>query len=339
MKLSTNLVVDNLRDVADPARRIEEMGFSTLCISERKHDPFMQLAVAAVNTDRIKLTTEIALAFPRNPMVLAYTAWDLQNASHGRFILGLGTQVKAHNERRFGLTWDRPGPKLREYIVAIRAIWDCFQHGTKLDFEGEFFRFNLMTPMFNPGPIPFAPPPIYVGAVNPWNCRMAGEVADGFHCHGFHTAKTLKANVIDNIQQGLDNAGRKRSDFRITAPVMAVMGSNQRELDVMRERVRGMIGFYGATSYYKDMFDAHNWSDTFERLLEKSRKGDWDSMASEITDEMMAEFSVEGLYEDIPSLLQKKYGDMLDEVLIYFGEPEKGDPATWKRLIRAFEES
>lgn len=339
MKLSTNLVVDNLRDVADPAKRIEAMGFSTLCISERKHDPFMQLAVAAVNTDRIRLTTEIALAFPRNPMVLAYTAWDLQNASQGRFILGLGTQVKAHNERRFGLTWDRPGPKLREYIVAIRAIWDCFQNGTKLDFEGEFFKFNLMTPMFNPGPIPFAPPPIYVGAVNPWNCKMAGEVADGFHCHGFHTARTLKANVIDNIQQGLDKAGRKRSDFKITAPVMAVMGSNQQELDVMRERVRGMIGFYGATSYYKDMFDAHNWSGTFERLLEKSRKGDWDSMASEITDEMMAEFAVEGLYEDIPDLLQKKYGDMLDEVLIYFGEPEKGDPETWKRLIRAFERS
>ena len=339
MKLSTNLVVDNLQDVADPSKRIEEMGFSTLCISERKHDPFMQLAIAAVNTESIKLTTEIALAFPRNPMVLAYTAWDLQNASNGRFILGLGTQVKAHNERRFGLKWERPGPKLREYIVAIRAIWDCFQNGTELNFEGEFFKFNLMTPMFNPGPIPFAPPPIYVGAVNPWNCKMAGEVADGFHCHGFHTAKTLKANVIDNIEQGLKNSGRKRSDFKITAPVMSVMGSNAQELDVMRERVRGMIGFYGATSYYKDMFDAHNWSGTFERLLEKSRKGDWDSMASEITDEMMAEFAVEGLYEDIPALLEKKYGNMLDEVLIYFGEPEKGDPETWKRLIRAFERS
>jgi probable F420-dependent oxidoreductase len=312
------------------------MGFETLCISERKHDPFMQLAVAAVNTDRIKLTTEIALAFPRNPMMLAYTAWDLQNASKGRFILGLGTQVKAHNERRFGLTWEKPGPKLREYIIAIRAIWDCFQNGTELDFAGEFFKFNLMTPMFNPGPIDYVRPPIYVGAVNPWNCRMAGEVADGFHCHGFHTAKTLKANVIDNIELGLKNAGRARADFKITAPVMAVMGSNQKELDVMRERVRGMIGFYGATSYYKDMFGAHNWDNTFERLLEKSRKGQWDSMASEITDEMMSEFSVEGLYEDIPGLLQNKYGDMLDEVLIYFGEPEKGDPETWARLIQAF---
>lgn len=339
MKLSTNLVVDNLRDVADPARRIEAMGFSTLCISERKHDPFMQLAVAAVNTDRIKLTTEIALAFPRNPMVLAYTAWDLQNASQGRFILGLGTQVKAHNERRFGLKWERPGPKLREYIMAIRAIWDCFQDGTPLDFQGEFFQFSLMTPMFNPGSIPYPRPPIYVGAVNPWNCRMAGEVADGFHCHGFHTAKTLKANVIDNIEQGLKNAGRQRSDFRITAPVMAVMGSNAKEIDAMRERVREMIGFYGATSHYKDMFSAHNWDDTFERLLEKSRKGQWDKMAADITDEMLAEFAVEGVYEEIPSLLQKKYGNMLDEVLIYFGEPEKGDPATWKRLVRAFEKS
>ena len=339
MKLSTNLVVNSLRDVADPAKRIEAMGFETLCISERQHDPFMQLAVAAVNTDRIKLTTEIALAFPRNPMMLAYTAWDLQNASQGRFILGLGTQVKAHNERRFGLTWDRPGPKLREYIIAIRAIWDCFQNGTELNFEGEFFKFNLMTPMFNPGPIAYPRPPIYVGAVNPWNCRMAGEVADGFHCHGFHTAKTLKANVISNIEQGLHNAGRQRSDFRITAPVMAVMGSNAQELDVMRERVRGMIGFYGATSAYREMFEAHNWSDTFERLLAMSRSGQWDKMAAEITDEMMAEFAVEGVYEEIPSLLQQKYGDTLDEVLIYFGEPEKGDPETWQRLINAFKTS
>lgn len=338
MRLSTNLVVDSLQDVADPARRIEEMGFETLYISERKHNPFLQLAVAAVSTSRIRLGPEVALAFPRNPMVLAYTAWDLQRASSGRFILGLGTQVKAHNERRFGLRWERPAAKLREYVLAIRAIWDHFQNGTKLDFEGEFFRFSLMTPMFNPGPLEVPPPPIFVGAVNPVNCRMAGEIADGFHCHGFHTARTLKANVIDRIQAGLDAAGRRRSDFIITAPVMAVMGGNRRELDVMRERVRGMIAFYGATSHYRNMFEAHNWDGTFERLLEKSRTGRWDSMPSEISDEMMSEFAVEGLYEEIPQLLQKKYGDMLDEVLIYFGEPEKGDPSVWKRLIAAFRE-
>jgi probable F420-dependent oxidoreductase len=312
------------------------MGFESLYISERKHDPFMQLAVACTATEKIKFGPEIALVFPRNPMVLAYASWDLQHASNGRFILGLGTQVKAHNERRFGLEWNRPGPKFREYILAIRAIWDCFQNGTELNFEGEFFNFSLMTPMFNPGPLEVPPPPIYVGAVNPWNCRMAGEVADGFHCHGFHTAKTLRQNVIDNIEQGLSQGGRSRKDFTITAPVMAVMGDTAEELDAMRERVRGMIGFYGATSYYKSMFEAHDWQDTFERLLEKSRNNKWDAMAEEITDEMLHEFAVEGTYEEIPSLLEEKYGDMLDEVLIYFGEPEKGDPETWKRLVNAF---
>lgn len=339
MKLSTNLVVDSLHEVADPARRIEEMGFEALYISERKHNPFLQLAVAAVATSRIKIGPEVALAFPRNPMVLAYTAWDLQRASNGRFILGLGTQVKAHNERRFGLKWERPAAKLREYVLAIRAIWDHFQHGTELDFKGQFFRFNLMTPMFNPGPLEVPAPPIFIGAVNPLNCRMAGEIADGFHCHGFHTSKTLKANVIDNIQAGLDAAGRRRSDFTITAPVMAVMGGNPREIDVMRERVRGMIAFYGATSYYRNMFEAHDWHDTFERLLEKSRTGKWDRMPEEISDEMMSEFAVEGLYEEIPGLLREKYGGVLDEVLIYFGEPEKGDPETWARLVRAFRDS
>jgi probable F420-dependent oxidoreductase len=171
------------------------MGFESLYISERKHEPFMQLAIAAVNTERIRIGPEIALTFPRNPMVLAYTSWDLQRATNGRFILGLGTQVKAHNERRFGLKWEKPGPKLRGYILAIRHIWDCWQNDTELNFVGEFFEFNLMTPMFNRGPLDVGPPPIYVGAVNPWNCRMAGEVADGFHCHGFHTAKTLRSNV------------------------------------------------------------------------------------------------------------------------------------------------
>ena len=336
MKLSTNLVVDSLQDVAEPAKKIEAMGFESLYISERKHEPFMQLAVAAVNTERIKIGPEIALTFPRNPMVLAYTSWDLQRATNGRFILGLGTQVKAHNERRFGLKWEKPGPKLREYILAIRHIWDCWQNDADLNFVGEFFEFNLMTPMFNPGPLDVGPPPIYVGAVNPWNCRMAGEVADGFHCHGFHTAKTLRSNVIDGIEDGLKSAGRARSEFTITAPVMAVMGSNDEEIDVMRERVRQMIGFYGATRDYRKMFEAHDWGDTFERLLEKSRTNQWETMHEEISDEMIDEFAVTGLYEEIPGLLEKKYGDMLDEVLIYFGEPEQGDPDTWRRLITAF---
>ncbi|MBW2422334.1 MAG: TIGR03617 family F420-dependent LLM class oxidoreductase [Deltaproteobacteria bacterium] len=339
MKLSTNLVVDDLQDVAEPVRSLEALGFETLYISERKHEPFMQLAVAAVNSERIKLGPEIALTFPRNPMVLAYTALDLQRASKGRFILGLGTQVKAHNERRFGLKWERPAAKLREYILAIRHIWDCWQNSTELDFAGEFFNFNLMTPMFDPGPLEVGPPPIYVGAVNPMNCRMAGEIADGFHCHGFHTAGSLRARVIDNIEEGLAHAGRKRSDFTITAPVMVVMGGDEQEVDVMRERVRGMIGFYGATSYYKDMFEANDWGDTFARLLKKSRTGRWDSMADEITDEMIDEFAVTGYYEEIPDLLKEKYGDMLDEVLIYFGEPEKGDPDTWARLVKAFNDS
>jgi len=339
VKLSTNLVVDDLQDVAEPVRSLEALGFETLYISERKHEPFMQLAVAAVNSERIKLGPEIALTFPRNPMVLAYTAWDLQRASKGRFILGLGTQVKAHNERRFGLKWERPAAKLREYILAIRHIWDCWQNSTELDFAGEFFNFNLMTPMFDPGPLEVGPPPIYVGAVNPMNCRMAGEIADGFHCHGFHTAGSLRARVIDNIEEGLAHAGRKRSDFTITAPVMVVMGGDEQEVDVMRERVRGMIGFYGATSYYKDMFEANDWGDTFARLLKKSRTGRWDSMADEITDEMIDEFAVTGYYEEIPDLLKEKYGDMLDEVLIYFGEPEKGDPDTWARLVKAFNDS
>ncbi len=339
MKLSTNLAVDSLQDVAEPAKKIEDLGFESLYISERQHEPFMQLAVAATATNRIKLGPEIALAFPRNPMVLAYTAWDLQNATNGRFILGLGTQVKAHNERRFGLKWEAPGPKLREYLLAIRAIWDCWQNGTKLNFEGKFFNFSLMTPMFNPGPLEVPRPAIYIGAVSPYNCRTAGELADGFHAHGFHTVRSLRENVINNIEVGLQKAGRKRSDFTINAPVMAIMGDSKKEMDVMRERVREMVGFYGSTSAYKRMFEAEGWEDKFIRLRDKSRNNEWDTMANEITDEMLDEFAVTGSYDEIPGLLEAKYGDMLDEVLIYFGEPEKDDPARWRRLIKAFRET
>ena len=336
MRLSTNLVVDSLQDVAAPAKVIEDLGFEALYISERKHEPFMQLAIAATATNRIKLGPEVTLAFPRNPMVLAYTAWDLQRASNGRFILGLGTQVKAHNERRFSVKWESPGPRLREYVLAIRAIWDCWQNGTKLDFQGEFFHYSLMTPMFNPGPLEVPRPPIFIGAVSPYNCRMAGELCEGFHAHGFHSAKSLRENVLRNVEAGLAKAGRKRSEFTVVAPVMAIMGDNKKEIDTMRERVRGMVGFYGSTSTYKRTFEAHGWGDTFVRLRDKSRRGDWDAMANEITDEMLDAFAVTGSYDEIPGLLTAKYGDMLDEVLIYFGEPEKGDPARWRRLTRAF---
>jgi probable F420-dependent oxidoreductase len=336
MRLSTNLVVDSLQDVAAPAKVIEALGFEALYISERKHEPFMQLAIAATATSRIKLGPEVALAFPRNPMVLAYTAWDLQRASNGRFILGLGTQVKAHNERRFSVKWDSPGPRLREYVLAIRAIWDCWQNGTKLDFPGEFFRYSLMTPMFNPGPLDVPRPPIFIGAVSPYNCRTAGELCEGFHAHGFHSAKSLRENVLRNVEAGLAKAGRTRSEFTVVAPVMAIMGDNKKEIDTMRERVRGMVGFYGATSTYKRTFEAHGWGDTFVRLRDKSRSGAWDTMAKEISDEMLDAFAVTGSYDEIPGLLKAKYGDMLDEVLIYFGEPEKGDPARWRRLTRAF---
>ena len=206
MKLSTNLVVDNLQDIAEPVKKIEAMGFESIYISERKHDPFMQLAVAAVNSEKVKIGPEIALTFPRNPMVLAYTSWDLQRASNGRFVLGLGTQVKAHNERRFGLKWEKPAAKLREYILCIQAIWDAWQNGTELNFQGEFFNINLMTPMFDPGPLDCGPPPIFVGAVNPLNCEMAGEIADGFHCHGFHTAQSLREGVVGSVERGLAKA-------------------------------------------------------------------------------------------------------------------------------------
>src|SRR5713226_9155707 len=196
-----------LTNAAEVARAAEEMGFAALWGVENQHDPFLPLAVAAINTSKIKLGTAIALAFPRSPMSLAYTSWDLQAASNGRFILGLGTQVKGHNERRFSVKWGSPGPKLREIILALRAIWDCWQNGSKLNFVGDFYQFTLMPPAFNPGPIAHPHVPIYIAGVNPYMCRLAGELCEGFHAHPFHSAKYLREAVLPQIEQGAKKAG------------------------------------------------------------------------------------------------------------------------------------
>ncbi len=211
LRLDLGVHAIGLRAVADEARRAEAMGFGCLWSAETKHDPFLPLAVAAVNTERLQLGTAIAVAFPRSPMVLAHTAWDLQKASGGRFVLGLGTQVKAHNERRFAVRWEPPGPRLREVVLALRAIWECWQNGTPLDFRGASYRFDLMTPFFNPGPIDHPRIPVYLAAVNPYMCRLAGELGDGIHIHSFHSARYLREVIHPAVAEGRRASGARRA--------------------------------------------------------------------------------------------------------------------------------
>jgi probable F420-dependent oxidoreductase len=326
----------NLSSAAEIAKAAEEMGFDALWTPENQHDPFLPLAVAATATTRMKLGTSIALAFPRSPMSLAYTAWDLQASSNGRFILGLGTQVKGHNERRFSVRWESPGPKLREVVLALRAIWNCWQNETPLNFKGQFYSFTLMPPAFSPGPIAHPHLPIYIAGVNPYICRLAGELCDGFHVHPFHSAKYLRESVLPQLESGAQKAGRSRKDVTIVSSVFVIMGDSQKEMEDMREKVRQQIAFYASTRTYKPVLDAHGWGDVCLRLSEKAAKGEWGAMAQDITDEMLSEFAVIGSPDEAPAMLKAKYDGLLDRLMFYHTDRPGQHDARWRKIIEAF---
>jgi probable F420-dependent oxidoreductase len=307
----------DLQAVARFARQMEEVGSGCLWTSETQHDPFLPLAVAASTTSSLKLGTSIAVAFARSPMVLAYTAWDLQRASAGRFILGLGSQVKAHLLRRFSVKFEPPGPKLRELVLALRAIWECWQQGTPLRFRGRFYTFELMTPFFNPGPIAHPKIPIFLAGVNQYMCRMAGEVGDGLHVHPFHSPKYLREYVHPAVGEGLRTAGRTRRDFTYATSSFVILGDTDAERSKNAEAVREQIAFYASTRTYEPVLAAHGWEAIGAELHERSLQGDWKGMSKLITDAMLDTFAVSGTYDTIGKKLRERYGDLLDRVCLY----------------------
>ena len=335
MKLDTGLMTASLHDVPAAARAAEDMGFDALWTAETNHDPFFPIVLAAEHTKRIKLGTSIAVAFPRSPMVLAQIGWDLQAQSRGRFILGLGTQVKGHNERRFGIKWEHPGPKLREMIQMIHAIWDCWQNGARPNFNGQFYNFTLMTPFFNPGPIEYPPPAIYIAGVNEYMCRLAGELCDGFHVHPFHSIKYLDEVVLPNVRHGLERTGRKRGDVSLSTTAFVITGENQKEIEAAKGRVRQQISFYASTPAYVGVLQAHGWGEAGRRLTEKSKRGDWAGMADEITDEMLDVYALTATYDELAEKVQQRYRGYLDRVGFYFPFAS-GQSERWRRLISAF---
>jgi probable F420-dependent oxidoreductase len=307
----------DLQSVPEHARSVEAIGYGCLWTSETQHDPFLPLAVAATTTSSIKLGTSIAVAFPRSPMVIAYISWDIQKASAGRFMLGLGSQVRAHNQRRFSVKFESPGPKLREVVLALRAIWECWQKGTPLRFRGEFYTFDLMTPFFNPGPIDHPKIPVFVAGVNRYMCRMAGEVCDGLHVHPFHTTKYLREYVQPAVEEGLKASGRSRRDFEYATASFAVVGDTERERADNAEAVRQQIAFYASTRTYEPVLAAHGWEAVSPELHAKSLDGDWKGMARLITDEMLDEVAVTGTYQTIGRKLRERYAGLLDRVSLY----------------------
>lgn len=336
MRLDTGFLTADLRALPDLARRAEALGFGALWSAETRHDPFLPLAVAATVTGRIGLGTAIAVAFARSPMVLAQVAWDLQRASGGRFVLGLGTQVKAHNERRFSVPWGPPGPRVREVVLALRAIWEAWQHRTRLAFRGEHYRLDLMTPFFDPGPIEHPHIPVYLAAVNPWMCRLAGEVADGLHVHSFHSPRYLRECVVPALEEGLRQAGRTREDFVLRASTMVALGDTPEALARARRAAKQQIAFYASTRTYRAVLAVHGLDDLTPRLHERSLAGDWTGMADLVTDEMLDLFAVSGTLDTVADALRRRYaGGLIDRVMLYPAQAPPLDDPRWPAVIRA----
>jgi len=336
VKLDASMLTHDLSSIPQYARKVEAMGYDCLWSSETQHDPYLPLAVAATTTERIKLGTAIAVAFPRSPMITAYIAWDLQKASGGRMILGLGSQVKGHNERRFSVKFESPGPKLREQVLAIRTIWNCWQTGAKLDFKGEFYRFDLMTPMFNPGPIEHPRIPIYISGVNAYMCRVAGEVCEGLHVHPFNSPKYLRECVLPWTEEGMRKSGRKRGDFTYATSTFVVVGDTNAELAANKRLVKEQIAFYASTRTYQPVLSAHGWQDIVPHLHRKSVDGDWKGMADLITDEMVDTYAVTGTYATIGQKIRERYAGLLDRTALYQTQLPNLDDPRLVRLVKEF---
>ena len=314
MKINTGIPAHDLNVVGAAARAAEANGFSGISTQENRQDPFLPLAVAAAHTNSLELRTSIAIAFARSPMVAANLSWDLQRASNGNFTLGIGSQVKGHNIRRFSVPWSAPAPRMREYVQSIRAIWDCWQNGSALDYQGEHYQFSLMTPNFTPEPLAGALPNIQIAAVGPAMMKVAAEECDGVMLHAFCTRKYLDDVVLPKLEAGLDAKGKNRDDFEISGGGFVVTGEDDEAVNKMFEWVRMRVGFYGSTPSYWPVFEAHGWQDLGHKLNDMSKKGQWQEMTKEIPDDIVHRFCAVGRYSEIRDAVLSRFSGPINVI-------------------------
>ena len=318
MKVDAPLKSLPLADVPREAARLESMGFDGLWTFETKNDPFFPLLQAALNTERMTLGTNIAIAFARSPFSMAMTAWDLQKVSQGRLLLGLGTQVRAHIERRFSMEFEHPAARVTDYIQCLRAVWDTFQTGARLSYQGRFYRFKLINDFFNPGPIESPNVRVYLAGVNPRMSRAAGEVADGFNVHPMHSAGYLRDVVLPAIDEGARSRGKSVDDIELVADTFVVRGDTERERLDSEMTVRHQIAFYGSTPSYRTFLEYHGYMDTGKQLNTLMREGRLAEMPKLITDELLSEVAVSEADGDIATLIAERYrGDLVQRVTMY----------------------
>ncbi len=311
------VITDGLADVKKAALEAEQMGFDGVWTVETKHDPFFPALMAADNTAKVRVGTSVAIAFARSPMTVANVGYDLQVHSQGRFVLGLGSQIRAHIENRFSMPWGHPAARMREFVLALRAIWASWQEGTRLDFNGDYYRHTLMTPEFNPGPNPYGPPPVVLGGVGERMTEVAGEVADGLFAHAFTTERYLREVTLPALARGRARAVKERSAFEIACPVLIVTGRTPERMEIAAESVRQRIAFYASTPAYRPVLEAHGAEALQGELNALSKQGKWVEMGRLIDDGLLNTFAVVAEPADVGLEIEKRFSGILDQVILF----------------------
>jgi probable F420-dependent oxidoreductase len=331
MKIYTTAPMEDPRDARTRFSRLEEIGYDGAFSFEAKLDPFLPLVLAAEHTTTLRLGTAVAIAFARNPMNLAALACGVQSISEGRFVLGLGSQVRPHVENRFSMPWSRPAARMREIVLAIKAIFDCWEGRANLDFRGEFYRHTLMIPAFDPGPNPFGPPPVFIGGFGPLMTAVAGEVADGFFAHPFSSRQSLLTNTLPALQRGLEKSGRRRGDIEIICATLTVTADDEPELERVKQAARKQLAFYGSTPAYLPTLACHGWQSVHSDLNRLSKAGRWDDMTALIDDEILETIAVVGPRAEIAGKLRERLAGIADGVSLTHNRAP--DPAQWADVV------
>lgn len=331
MDVYTTAPLEDPRDARTTFRRLEEIGYDGGFTFEAKHDPFLPLAVAAEHTTRLRLGTAIAIGFARNPMNLANLAYGLQSLSGGRFVLGLGSQIKPHIEKRFGMPWSKPAARMREMTLAVKAIFARWEGEAELDFQGEFYRHTLMIPAFDPGPNPFGPPPVFTAGFGPRMTQVAGEVADGFFAHPFNSRESLLRNTLPALERGLAKCARARSDFEVICATLVVTADREEDFERVKLAARKQLAFYGSTPAYRPTLDCHGWGDLHAELNRLSKLGRWDDMTNLVDDEVLETIAVVGPRSEIAGALERRLDGIGDAVSLTHNRAP--DPELWADVV------
>jgi len=318
-------------DIARKAQELEDEGYACAFTSETSHDPFLPLALVAEHTERMEIGTSIAVAFARTPMTIAQIANDLHAVSHGRFILGLGSQTKPHIERRFSMPWSHPAARMREFVLALRAIWSAWNTGEKLDVRGEFYTHTLMTPFFSPDPNPHGTPRVFLAAVGDRMTEVAGEVADGIILHPFTTEQYVREVTMPALERGFAAVGKHRADFEVSSPIFVVTGANDEDIDSARTGAKQQIAFYGSTPGYRGVLEQHGWGEVGDQLNRLSRKGEWVAMGELVTDDMLETFAIVAAPNDVATRLRGRFAVIVDRISFY--APYRSDADMWSRIV------